>query len=91
VVRTGFGAEDPSRSFKFLVPLWRPFMKTPHDGAATSIYLASSPEAAGVTGMYFANSRPLSSNKAAYDEAAAARLWEVNASLVGLSPRSLAT
>jgi NAD(P)-dependent dehydrogenase (short-subunit alcohol dehydrogenase family) len=85
VVRTGFGAEDPSRTFKLLVPLWRPFMKTPNDGAATSIYLASSSKVEGVTGMYFANSRPLSSNKAAYDKAAAARLWEVNASLVGLT------
>jgi retinol dehydrogenase-14 len=85
VVRTGFGAEDLSRIFKLLVPLWRPFMKTPHDGAATSIYLASSPKVEGVTGMYFANSRPLSSNKAAYDEDAAARLWEINASLVGLA------
>jgi NAD(P)-dependent dehydrogenase (short-subunit alcohol dehydrogenase family) len=85
VVRTGFGAEDPSRIFKLLVPLWRPFMKTPRDGAATSIYLASSPEVAGVTGMYFADSRPRTSNKTSYDEAAAARLWQVNASLVGLA------
>jgi retinol dehydrogenase-14 len=86
VVRTGFGAEDPSRIFKLLVPLWRPFMKTPRDGAATSIYLSSSPDVAGITGKYFANSRPLSSNKTSYDEAAAARLWQVNAGLVGLAP-----
>jgi retinol dehydrogenase-14 len=85
VVRTGFGAEDPSRIFKLLVPLWRPFMKTPHEGAATSIYLASSPKVEGVTGMYFANSRSQTSNKASYDEAAATRLWQVNASLVGLT------
>lgn len=84
VVRTGFGAEDPSLIFKLLVPLWRPFMKTPADGASTSIYLASSSKVEGVTGMYFADSRPLASNKAAYDEAAAARLWQVNAGLVGL-------
>ena len=42
VVNTGFGAEDPSLIFKVLVPLWRPFMKNPEQGAATSIYLASS-------------------------------------------------
>jgi hypothetical protein len=60
-------------------------MKTPAQGAETSIYLASSPKVEGVTGMYFANSRPLPSNKAAYDEAAAARLWQVDASLVGLT------
>jgi retinol dehydrogenase-14 len=85
VVSTGFGAEDPSRIFTLIVPFYRPFMKTPAQGAETSIYLASSPKVEGVTGMYFANSRPLPSNKAAYDEAVAARLWQVDASLVGLT------
>ena len=67
VVRSGFGAEDPSRIFKVLVPLWRPFMKTPEQGAATSVYLASSPEVEGVTGTYFANGRPQRSSKRSYD------------------------
>ena len=84
VVNSGFGSEDPSRIFKFLVPLWRPFMKTPRQGAATSIYLASSSEVDGVTGTYFANGRPRTANKASYDIAAAARLWQVSARLVGL-------
>jgi retinol dehydrogenase 14 len=85
VVRTGFGAEDPSRIFRLLVPLWRPFMKTSQQGAATSIELASSPKVEGVTGTYFANGRPQSSNKASYDGGAAARLWQVSAGLVGLA------
>ena len=82
VVRTGFGAEDPSRIYKMLVPLWRPFMQTPQQGAATSVYLASSPDVEGVTGRYFAGRKPKTSSKASYDEAAAARLWEVSAALV---------
>jgi NAD(P)-dependent dehydrogenase (short-subunit alcohol dehydrogenase family) len=90
VVNSGFGAEDPSRIFKYLVPFWRPFMKTPQQGAATSIYLASSPEVEGVTGRYFANSRPQPSNQASYDVAAAARLWQVSAGLVGLNSESAA-
>ena len=44
VVNTGFGAEDPSRIFKVIVPFYRPFMKTPQQGAATSVFLASSPD-----------------------------------------------
>ena len=87
VVRTGFGAEDPSRIFKLLVPLWRPFMKTPQQGAATSIELASSPKVEGVTGTYFANGRPQRSNKASYEGAATTRLWEVSAGLVGITAR----
>ena len=85
VVNSGFGSEDPSRIFKFLVPLWRPFMKTPQQGAATSIYLASSSEVDGVTGTYFANGQPRTANKASYDKDAAAHLWQVSASLVGLA------
>ena len=85
VVRTRFGSEDPSLIFKVLVPFYRPFMKTPQQGAATSIYLASSPDVEGVTGRYFANRKPQASNKASYDAAAATRLWQVSAGLVGLT------
>jgi retinol dehydrogenase-14 len=85
VVNTGFGAEDPSMIFKLLVPFMRPFMKTPKKGAATSIYLASSPEVEGLTGKYFAKGKPKPSNKLSYDDAAAARLWQVSGGLVGNS------
>jgi retinol dehydrogenase 14 len=85
VAHTGFGAEDPSWVFRLLVPFWKPFMKTPEQGAATSVCLASSPEVEGVTGKYFSGSRPRRSNPASYDEAAAARLWRVSAGLVGLT------
>ena len=84
VVNTAFGAEDPSRIFKVLVPFVRPFMKTPEQGAATSIYLASSPAVEGVTGTYFANGRPRTPNRASLDADAAARLWQVSARLAGL-------
>ena len=83
VVRTSFAAEDSSRLWKVLIPLLRPFMKSPERGAVTSIYLASSPEVDGVTGKYFANRRPKSSNRASYDTAAAARLWQTSSDLVG--------
>ena len=85
VVSTRFGSEDPSLIFKVLVPFYRPFMKTPQQGAATSIELASSPKVQGITGTYFANGRPQRSNKASYDEGAAARLLQVSAGLVGLA------
>jgi len=82
VVRTRFAAEDPRRLDRLLMPIARPFMKTPAKGAATSIYLASSPEVDGVTGQYFANSKPKKSNRAAYDTTAAARLWQLSEDLV---------
>jgi NAD(P)-dependent dehydrogenase (short-subunit alcohol dehydrogenase family) len=85
VVRTNFGAEDQAAFIRVMLPLVRLFMKTPAAGAATPIYLASSPEVEGVTGRYFANDRPRTSNKVSYDTAAAARLWKVSADLVGLA------
>jgi NAD(P)-dependent dehydrogenase (short-subunit alcohol dehydrogenase family) len=86
VVRTAFGAEDPGRLQRLLLPLARPFLKTPEQGAATSIHLASAPELEHVTGRYFANSRPKRSSARSYDEAVAARLWDVSCELTGVAP-----
>ena len=84
VASTGSAPRTPSRIFRFVVPLMRPFMKTPEQGAATSIHLASSPGVEGVTGAFFANGRPRTSSKASYDTDAAARLWHVSLGLVRL-------
>jgi retinol dehydrogenase-14 len=85
VVRTAFGQEDSRGWMRLMLPVVRPFMKTPERGAETSVYLASSPEVEGVSGRYFANSKPKTSSRASYDTAAARRLWEVSAGLVGLA------
>ena len=85
MVRTGFGAEDSGSLQRLFTPLMRPFMKTPAQGAATSIYLASAPEVDGVTGGYFAGCRPKGSSKRSYDEATTARLWQASEDLVGLT------
>jgi NAD(P)-dependent dehydrogenase (short-subunit alcohol dehydrogenase family) len=87
VVRTAFGAEDQSAMFTLMLPLMRPFMKTTVKGAATSIYLASSPKEEGVTGVYYSNSKPKKSSTSSYDTRVAGRLWQGSADLVGLSTR----
>jgi retinol dehydrogenase 14 len=84
VVRTAFGAEDPAPWQRWFLPLVRPFLKTPARGAETLIYLASSPDVAGVTGEYFANRKPKTSSRRSYDTHAQARLWRVSEQLVGL-------
>ncbi len=83
VVSTGFAAEDVPLMWRVLLPLIRPWLKSPERGAATSIYLASSWEVQGISGRYFANSKPKTSSKSSYDRAAAKRLWQVSADLVG--------
>jgi NAD(P)-dependent dehydrogenase (short-subunit alcohol dehydrogenase family) len=82
VVDTSFGAEDPGRVQRVFVPFLRPFMKTPAQGAATSIHVASAPELEQVSGRFFANSKPRRSSDRSYDEAAAARLWQLSEATV---------
>lgn len=58
---------------------------SPDKGAQTTVHLASSPEVAEVTGLYFDKCRPRTPNDAAQDNAAAKRLWEESARLTGIS------
>jgi NAD(P)-dependent dehydrogenase (short-subunit alcohol dehydrogenase family) len=60
------------------------FAISPEKGAETIVYLASSPEVAGISGGYFANSHPATPTAAAQDDAAAKRLWEESAKLAKL-------
>ena len=51
---TNLGREaEKSLKWRIIYFLWRPMMKTPAKGAASSIYVAVSPELEGVTGKYF--------------------------------------
>jgi retinol dehydrogenase 14 len=85
VVGTSFGADDPATVQRIFIPFLRAFMKTPAQGAATPIHLASAPDLEQVTSRYFANSKIKRSSKLSYDEATAARLWLVSGDLVGLT------
>ena len=84
MVRTNFGAEDQAGWFSVAGHVVLPLLKTPEQGAQTSIYLASSPDLEGVTGQFFADRKPKTANKIAYDTEMAARLWQVSADLVGM-------
>jgi retinol dehydrogenase 14 len=54
------------------------------EGARTPVYLASSPQVEGVSGVYFVARRPQRPAGVAYDRAIRRRLWSVSAALVGL-------
>ena len=47
--------------------LLKPFIRTPEQGARTTVYLASSPEVAGMTGGYYRDERPARVSPAALD------------------------
>ena len=63
--------------------LFRRFLRTPEQGAATAVWLASSPAVEGVTGRYFKDQAEAPTSAAARDEDAARRLWEESERLVG--------
>jgi NAD(P)-dependent dehydrogenase (short-subunit alcohol dehydrogenase family) len=81
---TAFGSEDMARGWGPLIAVLRLFMKSPVRGAETPIYLASSPEAEGLTGRFFVNRQARETSKASYDPASTSQLWQVSANLVGL-------
>ena len=80
-VATSFGTSG-SNLGRVLMWLGRPFAKSPQQGAETSIYLASSPEALGVTGKYFEDSKAKTPSKDAQSKFLAIKLWELSDELV---------
>ena len=87
VVSTGFGASDPGRSQRLIVPFARPFMRRADQGAATSVLLAADPAVEGTTGRFFARGKPKKSSPRSHDQALTRRLWQVCDELVN-SPTS---
>jgi NAD(P)-dependent dehydrogenase (short-subunit alcohol dehydrogenase family) len=82
-VATGYARDGDTRGFlAFGVKVIKPFILTSEQGARTSVYLASSPAVAEVSGGYFVKCRPRSPSRAARDPEAARRLWEVSEQLI---------
>jgi NAD(P)-dependent dehydrogenase (short-subunit alcohol dehydrogenase family) len=83
VVATGFGRDGDARGMlAFGLKLIEPFVLSSEKGARTSVYLASSPDVDGVSGKYFVKSKVGRPSKAAGDDQAARRLWEISEQLI---------
>ena len=81
-VRTSYGRDGDSSGFLALgLKIGAPFFLSPEKGARTSVFLASSPEVAGVSGKYFVKCKPRVPSKAARDDEAAKRLWQISEEL----------
>jgi NAD(P)-dependent dehydrogenase (short-subunit alcohol dehydrogenase family) len=59
------------------------FMNSPEAGAQTPLYLATSPDVAGITGTYFAKQRPQAVRGQAADRALQQALWQAAEQLTG--------
>jgi NAD(P)-dependent dehydrogenase (short-subunit alcohol dehydrogenase family) len=60
---------------KLIIAVVKPFMLSSKQGAAVSLYLATSPEVAQVSGEYFAKSKPAKSNPLSRDPKLMAEVW----------------
>jgi hypothetical protein len=61
-------------------------MRTPAQGAAGSIYLATSPQVASISGAYYERGQSVAPSAAAQNAADGERLWQESARLTGLPP-----
>jgi retinol dehydrogenase-12 len=84
-VRTALG-RDVTGLLGAVLRVVLPLRPGPATGARTSVYLASSPQVAEVTGGYFVKCEPAQPSALARDPRAAARLWTLSEQLAGLDP-----
>jgi retinol dehydrogenase 14 len=83
-VATSIWDRAPAYARPILSLAKRLFMISPEAGAETIVYLATSPEVEGKTGLYFEKNRPKLPSRLAQDDAVAQRLWGESARLVKL-------
>ena len=82
---TGF-AKKNGKVMATLFSIFAPLVaRSPAKGAETSIYLASSPSAEGITGEYFYDSHVVPAAPQATDRVVARKLWDVSAKMVHLA------
>jgi NAD(P)-dependent dehydrogenase (short-subunit alcohol dehydrogenase family) len=65
--------------------LAKPLLLTSEEGARTSIYLASSPDVANVTGEFFVKCKIATPSRQARDDDSARRLWRLSEQLCGVT------
>ena len=69
---------------KPIIAVVKPFMLTSRQGAAVSLYLATSPEVAQVSGEYFVKSKPAKSNPLSRDPKLMAEVWRCTEKMTSL-------
>ncbi|MGD0980082.1 MAG: SDR family NAD(P)-dependent oxidoreductase [Solirubrobacteraceae bacterium] len=83
VVRTGFGKND-NGLLRVATTLAAPFLRSPRRGARSLVWLATSADAAALTGAYVVDERVVQPSLQAQDNTLAEGLWERSAELAGL-------
>ena len=83
LVRSGFNYNPGGGVFiRLAFAVSKLIARSPEKGAQTSVYLATSPKVAGVSGAYFAEKKLTKANPLASDEDAQERLWRLSETLL---------
>jgi retinol dehydrogenase-12 len=84
-IRSGFAVKEGD-FFGGLVRFGSVFLTSPEKGARTSIFLASDPSVASVSGAYFSGCKVKKPSRAARHEETSERLWSASESLIRFDP-----
>jgi NAD(P)-dependent dehydrogenase (short-subunit alcohol dehydrogenase family) len=90
LVATGFNRNN-GLLMNLGMTMLRPVARSPEKGAETLVWLATSPDVANVTGVYFFDQEQRLPNPAAQDRGTATRLWEISERQCAVSARSART
>lgn len=87
LVDTGLIEEGLSRWWtRWLIPFAKRFAVSSEVGATTPLWLATSPDVAGVTGKYFKKKQAATSSLVSHDATIGARLWNISLRYTGELP-----
>jgi NAD(P)-dependent dehydrogenase (short-subunit alcohol dehydrogenase family) len=84
VVATNIVPSNAPLAVKMLFAAMKPFLLSAKRGAAVSLYLATSPDVANVTGQYFVKSKPADSNPLSRDPRVMAEIWKWTERMIGV-------
>lgn len=87
ITGTQMGVDRQTGSGKLMAAAVKWIALSPEKGARTTLYLATSPEVAAITGEYFYKCQVAKASKLAGDKQLAERLWDVSVQLTGVDPR----
>jgi retinol dehydrogenase 12 len=80
-VASNFGQNNSGLVGLIMKPMTRLFGHSLEEGAATSVYLATSPEVEGLSGGYFVDNQAVKSSPLSYDQDVAQKLWVISEEL----------
>jgi NAD(P)-dependent dehydrogenase (short-subunit alcohol dehydrogenase family) len=83
VVATRIAQDGDSRLASLLWRAGSRWMRTPEEGAATSVYLVTEPDVEPFSGGYFSDERLIEPNAAGLNDGAASRLWDESVTATG--------